>query len=62
MALVVVMGKLFERMGTAEFDIAFAMPPEEFGRLGKGLRVVFAGFGSLVEYPAEPIAAADGGA
>ena len=47
-------GELAKRMGTAEFDIAFTLPPEEFERLREGLRVVFAGFGSLVEYAAEP--------
>jgi len=51
---VVVRGDVAERMGTTELDIAFALPPEEFERLREGLRVVFAGFGSLVEYPAEP--------
>jgi hypothetical protein len=40
-------------MGTNEFDIAFTLPPDEFERLREGLRVVFAGFASLVEYPAE---------
>lgn len=51
---VTVGGELSERMGTDEFDIAFTLPPDEFVRLREGLRVVFAGFGSLVEYPAEP--------
>src|SRR5687767_11406073 len=30
---VVVGGELAGRMGTAEFDIAFSLPPEEFARL-----------------------------
>ena len=59
---VVVMGRLTERMGTDEFHIAFALSPSEFERLREGLRVVFAGFGSLVEYPTEPGAVADCGA
>jgi hypothetical protein len=49
-------------MGTPEFDIKLSLPSAEFERLRAGLRVVFAGFGSLVEHPdAEPSAAADGG-
>jgi hypothetical protein len=50
---VVVIGELSERMGTAEFDIAFAMQFKEFERLREGLRMVFEGFESLVECPAE---------
>jgi hypothetical protein len=50
---VAVRGKLAEEMGTTEFHITFVLPSEEFERLRNGLRVVFAGFGSLVEYPAE---------
>jgi hypothetical protein len=49
---VVVGGALAGRMGTGEFDIAFSLSPKEFERLRTGLRAVFAGFGSLVEYPA----------
>ena len=56
---VVVGGVLAERMGTPEFDITFALPPGEFGRLRDGLRAVFAGFGSLVEYAADPGARTD---
>jgi hypothetical protein len=41
---------LAERMGTTEFDIAVSVSPEEFGRLRSGLRAVFAGFETLVEY------------
>jgi hypothetical protein len=51
---VVICGELAEQMGTPEFDIALSLPPAEFEQLRDGLRVVFAGFGSLVEYPAEP--------
>jgi hypothetical protein len=49
---VVIGGNLAERMSTAEFEISFALPTEEFERLREGLRSVFAGFGSLVEDPA----------
>jgi hypothetical protein len=52
---VVVGGEVAERMGTPEYEIAFALPPEEFERLRDGLRAVFAGLGSLVEYPGEGI-------
>jgi hypothetical protein len=52
---VVIGGPLAADMGTGEFDIALSLPPAEFERLRDGLRVVFAGFGSLVEYPAEPV-------
>jgi hypothetical protein len=52
---VVVRGEVAERMGTTEFNITFALPPQEFERLREGLRVVFAGFGSLVEYPAKRV-------
>lgn len=58
---VVIGGELAERMNTAEFDITLALSPEEFSRLREGLRIVFAGFGSLVEYPAESNAPADDG-
>lgn len=57
---VVIGGELAERMNTAESDIALALSSDEFGRLRDGLRVVFSGFGSLVEYPGELDAAPDG--
>jgi hypothetical protein len=49
---VVVGEKLAKRMGTAEFDIEFTLRLAEFERLREGLRLVFAGYGSLVEYAA----------
>ena len=49
---VVIRRELAERMGDDEFEITLALPPEEFARLREGLRVVFAGFGSLVKCPA----------
>ncbi|MCE9531482.1 MAG: hypothetical protein K8T89_10230 [Planctomycetes bacterium] len=49
---VVVQGEVAEAMGCTEFVITFALSAEEFVRLREGLRLVFAGFGSLVEYPA----------
>lgn len=57
---VAVNGELAARMGTPEFDIGFSLPLAEFERLRDGLRVVFAGFGSLVECLAEPGDPADG--
>ena len=50
---VAIRDELAHRMGTNEFDIAFTLPTEEFERLREGLRLVFAGFGSLVECAAE---------
>jgi hypothetical protein len=44
-------GELAQRMGDGEFEIALSLSPEEFARLREGLRAVFAGFGSLAEYP-----------
>jgi Immunity protein 10 len=46
-------------MGTSEFDIGFSLPLAEFDRLRNGLRTIFAGFGSLVEYHTELDAGAD---
>ena len=40
-------------LGTGEFDIALSLPHAEFERLRDGLRLVFAGFGTLVEYPTD---------
>jgi hypothetical protein len=50
---VLISGPLATDMGTSEFDIALSLPPAEFERLRDGLRLVFAGFGTLVEYPAD---------
>jgi len=49
---VVVGGALADRMGTSEFEIKFSLSPGKFERLRTGLRTVFAGSESLVEYPA----------
>jgi hypothetical protein len=49
---VVVGKKLAEKMAAGEFEIGIALPPKEFERLREGLRAVFAGFDTLVEYDA----------
>lgn len=49
---VLISGELAVWMGTREFDIGLSLSPSEFERLRDGLRVVFAGFESLAEYPA----------
>ncbi|MGL6076254.1 MAG: Imm10 family immunity protein [Fimbriiglobus sp.] len=46
---VVIGRQLAVSMATPEFDIGISLPPGEWQRLRDGLRVVFAGFDSLVE-------------
>ena len=58
---VVVGGRLAADMGTDEFDIRLSLSPRKLERLRKGLRAVFAGFGTLIEYPPEPGDASHGG-
>ncbi len=57
---IVVGGQTAQRLGDSEFDIGLSLAPEEFLRLRKALRVVFEGFGSLVENPAAPGDVPDG--
>lgn len=49
---VLMIGPVAERMGDSVFDIGLSLSSEEFKRLQQGLRLVFHGLGSLVEYPA----------
>jgi hypothetical protein len=44
--------KLARDMGDNEFEIQIALASDEFERLRNGLRVVFAGFDTFVEYAA----------
>jgi hypothetical protein len=56
---VLVGGRVAEWMGDSEFEIGLSLSPAELERLREGLRVVFQGFGTLVEYPAGPNTAPD---
>ena len=49
---VVIGEKLARDLGESEFDIHFSLSPVEFERLREGLRSVFSGFDTLVEYAA----------
>ena len=40
-----------ERMGEREFFISFSLPADEFLSLSAGLRAVFGGFDTLIEFP-----------
>jgi hypothetical protein len=57
----VVGGQTAQRLGDSEFEIGLSLAPEEFGQLRKALRIVFEGFGSLVEYPTASGDVPDGG-
>lgn len=45
-------GETADQSGSARYEIGFSVPPGEYEQLRQALRLVLAGSGCLVEYPA----------